>query len=182
MKRWMPACLPLAAALLVGCGSGGGGVLPGLCIGFQGTAAAASTAVAAQGPGTQCDLVEVAVRLTGVNDVYTVSFQADFDPLVTKYEGYSIAGSQLASGGATVNVLENVGAGSVSLGVSRVNPATGINFTTTGTVITLKFSAVSDANPATGPLSFSNTQVLGSEAPPQEKAGITWFGGTLVIG
>lgn len=180
--------LALVAVLsvAVGCGGGGGvGVTPpALCIGFAadvpGTPAA-STVVAKQGLGTTCGQVEVLVRLTGVNDVFTVSFDVAFNPLKVAYEGYSIAGSELSSDGASLQVLETPGTGSVSLGVSRVNPATGLNITGTGTVIKLLFSAVSNSVPDTASFAFSSTQVLGSETPPVEKTGISWSGGQFVI-
>jgi hypothetical protein len=183
MARMAGAALLVAAPALVGCGGGsGGGVVPGLCLTFQAAGTpAASTVVARQGSGSACAMVEVAVDMTGVNDVFTVSFQVAFDPAVVSYEGYSTAGSDLDADGATLQVLETSGSGSVTLGVTRVGTTSGINFSGTGNVIKLLFSPVQDTVPDSGVFDFSNTQVLGSETPPQEKIGIQWFDGTLIV-
>jgi hypothetical protein len=99
---------------------------------------------------------------------------------VADYVGYDLTGSHMDSDGGNLQVLESSGAGWVSLGITRLG-ATGIDFNGTRTVVKLQFSPASSTTPATGSFDFANTQVLGSQTPPQVKGGITWFGGTLVI-
>lgn len=173
--------LILAATVVLGlhCSGGGGG--GGSCITFGASGAPGpSDMVATQGSASTCNVVEVALVLTDVNDVFAVSFVADFDPALATYEGFSLSGSQMGTA-AQVSVQESTAAGQVSLGITRLNPNGGVNFAGQGTVIKLRFSDAPGASMGQGALSFSDTHVLGSETPPQEKNGIQWFGGALVI-
>jgi len=166
---------------IAGCGGGGRKrVVPTECLAFQGhSAPAASTVVARQGSGSLCESVQVELVLTDVADVQTVDFTVDYDFDVARYEGLSIAGSVLTSGGATVNVLENESPGKVSIDLTRFG--TGVDFNGSGSVVRLIFSPVSGAAPATSTMSFASPQIFGSETPPQEKPGIQWFGGELQL-
>ena len=98
---------------------------------------------------------------------------------MARYEGLSLTGSMLASGGANVNVFEDEDPGQVTINLSRFN--SGIDFVPSGTVVRLIFSKATSSDTATGTLSFSDTQIFDSAAPPQEKGGIHWFGGTFRI-
>jgi hypothetical protein len=155
-------------------------VVPTNCIAYQAsTAPAPGTVVATEGAGSACETVQVELLLTDVTDVQTVDFDVSFDPSMASYEGVSLAGSVLVSDGANVNVLENEAPGEVSIDLSRFN--TGIDFDGTGMLVRLIFSKVASPSNDSGPLSFSATQVFGSEMPPEEKPGIQWHGGTMVI-
>jgi hypothetical protein len=174
--------LGLALAGLLGSSCGGGKTMvPASCLSLAAAALPApSTAVARQGAASSCEEVVVDVVLTGVDDVFAASFDVTFDPSVARYRGSSTAGSRLASDGATVQVLQTIQTGWVRIGVSRLNVTTGVDFTAPAPLVSLIFLPVGTA-PAAAPLTFSSTRVLGSETPPQEKPGISWFGGTLRI-
>ncbi len=173
----------LAAAAFAGCGSGGrrgGQVVPTTCMTFQGTSPpTASKVVTRQGSGSQCEMLQVELVLTDVMDVLTVEFTVDFDAAVAEYEGLSETGSVLTSDGANLNVLVNENPGQVTLALSRFT--TGIDFNGAGTVIRLIFSPATNAVAGASALSFSSTQIFGSETPPQEKAGIQWIGGNFQV-
>lgn len=185
------SCALVTLLVTLGCGGGGsgggddnGGVTPtATCISFSaGAGPASGTATSAKGAGSVCTTVIVEVLLTDVNDVFTVSFDAVFDPDTARYDGFSVAGSHLSSDGAALQVIETTATGQVSLGITRSNPATGINFAGSQTVVKLMFVKASGVDEGdTASLTFSNTHVLGSEQPPVEKAGITWSGGTLSV-
>lgn len=161
-----------------GGGGGGGGAV---CVSFEaGAAAAAGTASSAQGGGSVCNTVIVEISLTDVNDVFAVSFDANYNTNIVSYKGYSLSGSQLSSDGAQLQVIENATAGQVSLGVTRINTAVGVNFTGTQRVLQLMFSRASGVGAGKqGSLSYANALVLDSATPPQPKPGINWFGGTF---
>jgi len=168
----------LGAGIAAGCGGGGRKrVVPTECLAFQGHAApAASTVVARQGSGSQCESVQVELVLTDVADVQTVDFTVDYDSDIALYEGLSLAGSVLS---ANVNVLENESPGQVKIDLTRFG--TGIDFNGSGTVVRLIFSPVAGATAATSTMSFASPQIFGSETPPQEKPGIQWIGGELQL-
>lgn len=150
------------------------------CVGFFASAdPAPATAVARQAAGSTCGEVVIEIVLTGVADVFAVEFTAAFDGAVVAYEGYSLAGSHLASDGAQVLVLESRQPGAVSLGLTRANPAGGVSFAGSLTLVRLLFRRAGTAD--TGALAFSSTRILGSEQPPEEKPGIEWFGGTFHV-
>jgi len=180
--RALRAAFPIALAVIVagavpGCSGGGSDPIPTACITFEAAAVpAGSTVVARQASGSTCGMLQVELVLTGVTDVQTVEFKVDFDDSVASYEGLSLAGSML---GANVNVFEDEDPGQVTINLSRFN--SGIDFIPDGTVVRLIFGKATAADAATGTLSFSDTQIFDSDAPPQEKGGIQWFGGDLQV-
>ena len=174
----------VAAAAFVGCGSSGrrgGQVVPTTCMTFQGTSPpTASRVVTRQGSGSQCEMLQVELVLTDVMDVEQVGdFTVDFDAAVAEYEGLSHTGSVLTSDGTNLIVLVTENPGQVTINLSR--PSTGIDFNGAGTVVRLIFSPATTAMPGASALSFSSTQIFGSETPPQEKAGIQWIGGNFQV-
>ncbi len=190
--RWT-CLLVVSTALALGCSGGGGGggddggggVVPTTsCISFGSSFAPAQSEVTlSKGGGSVCGVVVVDMVLTDVADVFTVSFEATFDPATAKYEGFSTSGSHLGSDGAQVQVLETIQAGKVSLGVGRVNTSTGVSFNGSQTVVKLMFSKAPGAGSgSSGGLGLDNGKVMGSEEPPVQKPGIAWRPGTLSIG
>ncbi len=174
----------VTAATFAGCGGGGrrgGQVVPTTCIAFQGmTAPTDSTVVTRQGSGSQCEMLQVELVLTNVMDVLSVGdFTVHFDPAFAEYEGLSQAGSVLTSDGANLTVLVTESPAQVTINLSRIN--TGIDFNGPGSVVRLIFSPAANAVAGASALSFSATQIFGSEAPPQEKAGIQWIGGSFQV-
>jgi hypothetical protein len=175
------AVTALLAASASGCGGGNGkDPIPTTCISFEAAAApAGSTVVARQGTGSTCEMVQIELVLTGVTDVQSVEFRADFDGSVARYEGLSLTGSTLISGVPNPIVFEDEDPGQVSISLSRLN--TGIDFVPDGTVVLLIFSKATNTDGATGGISFSDTLIFDSAAPPQLKNGIQWHGGTFRI-
>jgi hypothetical protein len=187
IMRYMPILVPLVlACTLLSAVSCGGGRSPGnvvttTCISFQaGAAPGASTAVARQAAGSNCDLVVVELALTGIDDVLALEFQAGFDGSLARYTGYTLSDSLLTSDGEQVEVFEDSQAGMIRIVMTRLADS-GIDFAGTGAAIRLYFPKASASAAGSGALSFSGTRVLGSEAPPQEKAGIQWIGGTIHV-
>jgi hypothetical protein len=168
------------AGAVPGCGGGDNNPIPTACISFEASAVpAGSTVVARQASGSTCGTLQVELVLTGVTDVQTVEFKVDFDGSVASYEGLSLDGSMLASGGANVNVFEDEDPGRITINLSRFG--SGVDFVPDGTVVRLVFGKATGADTASGMLSFSATQIFDSAEPPQEKSGIQWFGGTFRV-
>ncbi len=176
----LAASLVLPAACLTGCGGRSGE--DGMCITFgSGASPAPSTAVTRQGSTSNCDVVKVEVVLDGVSDVAAVAFEVTFDPALVAYDGCSLNGSHLNSDGAQVEILQRQETGRVSLGLTRLSPAAGIDFADPGVVVRLRFRKAAGSGSGSAPLAFTTHQVFGSEEPPQAKTGIDWFGGTLRV-
>lgn len=174
----------VATSLHCGGGGRGGDVLPSTCITFSASAAPGSSMVVAQqGSGSQCDLVEVELVVTDVDDVFAASFIVVFDAALAQYQGTSLSGSLLTSDGAQVQVVERtLQAGQVSVGLSRLGTNVGgIDFTGTGSLVKLLFQQNPGAGTAAGSLTFGNPRLLGSETPPQEKTGVQWSGGSFQL-
>ena len=175
----------LTAGAAAGCGGGGGGsgqVVPQTCITVVPSGNADPSTVVAMPSGAACDTVDVRLVMTGVTDVQTVEFTVDFDASVASYVGLSLTGSVLTTGGANITIFEDkalADQGLVTVDLTRLN--TGVDFMPGGTLATLSFGKATSTAGSSGPISFSSTQVYGSEAPPQEKAGIQWIGGTFEV-
>jgi len=171
----------LLAAAAPGCGGGdNSSPIRVSCITLDPAAApAGSTVVARQAAGSTCEMLQVELVLTGVTDVQTVEFKVSFDASVARYEGLSLTGSTLAAGGANVNVFEDENPGEVTINLSRFN--SGVDFVPAGAIVRLVFGKATPADTASGALSFSDTRIFDSDAPPKEKGGIQWFGGTFQI-
>jgi hypothetical protein len=142
-------------------------------------APAASTVVARQAADSTCEILQVELVMTAVPDVQTVEFTASFDASVARYEGVSLSGSTLTSGGADVDVFEDEEPGRVTVALTRFN--TGVDFVPEGTLVRLIFGRATDADGAAGALVFSDTRIFDSDTPPNEKTGIQWLGGTFRI-
>ena len=177
----------LAASSALCCGGGGGGgggrdVVDPSCLSFTaGGTPNPSTVIATESAASTCEVAQLDVRITGVDDVYAGSFTVSYDAAMVSYEGTSLSGSILNEDGAAVEVIENEGAGSVTIGLTRIGVDTGVDFDTTGTLITLIFRILPSAGSGSGGLTFSNGELVGSETPPEEKSGLQWHGGNLRI-
>ena len=179
------AAVPLIAALLLspGCGGGSGGdggTINGMCLSFAGAQApAAGRVVVRLGTGGNCMAQFVELVVTDVTDVFSGSFTVSFDPTRVAFGNATSQGSFLAAGGAQVNVVQSTPqSGSVTVGISRVGVATGVNATGSQVLVRLSFAPVS-AGSAT--MTLTGTQLFGSETPPQPKSGLTWSGGTFQV-
>lgn len=186
------AVITIAAALLTGafvvaCSSGGGdngnpiGPAPGApCLSLAPEVGGPGTVSLASGASSTCSSLEIEVVVAGVNDLYTASFNLAFDPSVVTYKGSSAAGSVLGADGTTVSLQENPSTGSVvSLGVTRVGSTKGVDVSTSGRLVTLRFDASGGAGPSA--LTFSGGKLFGSETPPVQKPGISWAGGVVSL-
>jgi hypothetical protein len=132
--------------------------------------------VTTTGPGSTCDTIELDLKISDVTDIFGISFTVSFDPAIVSLASTSSTGSLLESDGVTVEVVVIETNGSASVGLSRFT-VTGIDAVGPETLVTLTFTR--EAGVGATVLSFSETKVLGSETPPQEKPGIIWSGGVL---
>ena len=184
LLRTTALALVIGSMLLTGCGSseesGGGGNPGSLCVVFtDGVTPSPNTIVAEPAASNSCDPVAVDLSITEINDVHTVSFSVTYNPSVVSYAGHSIAGSILASDGATVQVLDPPSSpGQIDIGITRL-AATGIDVNNTQFLIRLFFDRAGGAGSST--MTIDSTEVLGSEMPPQVKPTVQWFGGTLEV-
>jgi hypothetical protein len=173
----------IVAGVMLGCGGGGDdggtGTMP-TCVGFTAASPAASNTVSTrESSGSTCEVARLELVVTDVDDLFGASVTVTFDPAVVSYEGWSTTGSLLESDGADLELLENVDAGAVKIGVSRFGADTGIDVVGTRLLLTLRFRKATD-NGAT-PLAYTNGKLTGSEPQPQVKPGVTWVGGTLIL-
>ena len=76
--------------------------------------------------------------------------------------------------GTQVEVIENEAPGQVTIGLTRLGVNDGVDYTGTANLVVLIFQKRAGAANGTGPLTFIDAKLFGSETPPQEKAGIQW--------
>jgi hypothetical protein len=180
--RQLPASLVLLAALALSCsgGSDGGTGLASPCLGFSPAGSAGpSTVTTREAAGSNCDVAILEIVATDVDDLFTASFTVQFDPAIVRYDGLGISDSILASDGAQVEALEQEQTGQVTVGVSRVATSSGIDVVATQVILSISFRRAAPGGATS--LDYSNTNLLGSETPPQVKPGIQWVGGSLMI-
>lgn len=171
------ALLALSVLALPACSSGGSSP-PAVCVEYMAAAGpAASTVSTADNAASNCSTARVDVVLSDVTDVLQVNFDVVYDSSQVNYQSVSTAGSFLRSDGNAIQVVITPQAGRVKVGLTRVN--TGIDFTGNQVVAQLNFAR--RATSGSSALTLDNGQVFGSEAPPVEKNGIGWSGGTFVI-
>jgi hypothetical protein len=172
----------ILGTLAVSCGGGGGSTptTPPACVEFTAAQDPAGGRVAAQAnASSSCELLLLDVMVTDLDDVFAADFDVTFNQALIRYDGYSLTGSLLTSGTAMVEDLEDRGTGITTLSLSRVAPAGGVNVTTSTRLVQLRFRRNADSGTAT--VSFPRGVIFGSEEPPEEKTGLTWYGGTATI-
>lgn len=176
----------LLGAFLGACGGDNGtsmtpGPAPGApCLALTPDAGGPGIVSLESGASSTCASLELEVVVAGVSDLYAASFSLAFDPAVVTYTGSSASGSVLGSDGTTVDLQENPSVPSVvSIGLTRVGSAKGIDVPGKGRLVTLRFDASGGAGPAA--LTFSNGKLFGSETPPLQKPGIAWAGGVVSL-
>lgn len=173
----------ILGALAVSCGGGGGGSTPTpppACVEFTASQDPAAGRVAAQAnASSSCELLLLDVMVTDLADVFAADFDVTFNQAMIRYDGYSTTGSLLATGGATVEVLEQQGTGITTLSLTRVAPAGGVDVTTSARLVQLRFRR--NAQSGSSSVAFPRGEIFGSEEPPVEKPGLTWYGGTGTI-
>jgi hypothetical protein len=171
----------LVAASALFCDGGGGGTKRA-CLTFTTTnVAAPQTVVGQQLSVSQCEIVQIGVRLTAVDDVFAASFTVVYDGALATFEGTSLANSPLTTGGTQVEVIENESPGQVTIGLTRLGVADGVDYTGTANLVVLIFQKRSGAATGAGDFAFTDGKLFGSETPPVEKAGIQWLGGQLHV-
>jgi hypothetical protein len=175
--------LVIVASVMLGCGGGGDnggtGTMPA-CVGFTAASPAASNAVSTrESSGSTCEVARLELVVTDVDDLFGASFTVTFDPAVVSFDGWSTSGSLLDSDGVDLELLEDVDAGVVKIGVSRFGVDTGVDVVGTRLLLTLLFRKAADSGAT--PLSYTNGKLIGSEPQPQVKPGVTWVGGTVFL-
>lgn len=179
MSATRSAALLLSVVLLgPSCGGDGGGTPSsgGPCLEFTPAASPAPDTVSTRVAGNACSTIDLELQITDVSDVFAVSFTVTFDPATVSFDSLSTAGSLLASDGALLETEIVGSSGMVAIGVTRL-ASTGRDAAGTANLLTLRFRQQAAAGASL--LSYGDTRVLGSEAPPQEKPGISWTGGTV---
>ena len=126
-----------------------------------------------------CNLVTIELQVTDVNDLFAAELTVNFDPAIVSFDGLSTAGSILESGGSQLQVLETeVAPGNIQIGVTRL-AMTGVDAVGSRRLLQLTFRSVAVSGMSS--VSYSSTDLFGSETPPLPKPGITWTGGALEI-
>jgi len=179
----------LLTVLLAGtaCGGGGGGTtgpapsptpLTASFIPVTNTPPSSSVAMA---EGTKSgDVVTVRVNVAAVSSVYGAAFYADYDPAQGAFVGYT-PGTILEQGGnaPTYQVDDDATRGRVTVGASRTGNVSGVNVTSSQTLVNLTFRV---KKAGTSALSVQNPILYDPGAPPvppQPIAGVTWLAGSL---
>lgn len=174
--------LVLALLLAVtGCGSSGssGVVVPPVVLSYVPAAGGGALTVTTTSGTATNDTAVVEINATDVTDVLTASFVLQFDPATVSYLDFDIGSSHLSSDGATLQpIVQETTPGQLTVGLTRLS-ATGIDFTGTRLVLSVRFNRMSSSGMST--LSFANASLLDDSAPPAPIPGLQWFGGTFQI-
>jgi hypothetical protein len=182
MRAAVAALVTVSFFLSPGCGggSGDGGVLVDPCLSFSGAQAPAPGQVVTRlTSGGSCRARFVEIVVTDVSDVFSGSFTVNFDATKVAFGNASGEGSFLAAGGTRVNVVQSTPpSGSVTIGITRVGVATGVNVTSPQVLVKLSFAPLAAGNAT---MTLTGAQLFGSETPPLAKSGLTWTGGTFQV-
>lgn len=185
MKRLIVSLALSCLAVVAACGGGGGGGTPvAPIIGPGPTPVQASFSTEQSNPGslsvamapatTNASAVGVAVTVTGTSGVYGAGFDLLYDASKVSYLGYT-AGNLLEQGGNAPNyTIHSPQAGLVVVGASRTGSVSGVNVTSTRTLVILNFQ-VNDKGDF--PSSFRNMYLLDSSV--NSIPGLTWYAGSF---
>lgn len=181
MGRWTKGAFLGVLAVATACGGGGdssGGVTPPpLLASFVPDEPAPGANTVAMAEGSKAgDSVTVSVNASQTSDLYAAAFEVTFDSNKVTYVAHS-AGTVFEQGGHTPTYqVGNPIAGRLVVGVSRNGDVSAVNVTTPAPMIRLTFRVK-----AVGlfRLEWDNAALFDGQAPPQQKAGITWESGTL---
>lgn len=176
--------LLLAGVFSCGGGGGGGASSPGPAPSVVGSFTAdqpnPGNGDVALGPvagGSAGDQVAVEVSVTGVNDVFTASFDVIYDANLVEFVNWA-RGSALETGGTVSYLVNAAQPGRLQVGVSCTGCPQGVNIGATAPLIELIFRM---RQAGTSSVSFANEALLNSQAPaPAPIPGLSWFGGTFV--
>ncbi len=186
MSRFFATVLVLVVVFATACGGGGsstGGIIdpspvPTPVVASFSPAVSspdAQTVSMSSGPAS-ADVVTVRVNVTGVNDVFSVGFNLDFDPLSTQYIAPPVAGTVLEQGGYAVYYEANLTQpGTIYVLATRLGPVPGANVPGTGTVVNLNFRVLAKGTFA---LTFQNGALRDSAITQIPVNG--WYAGSLI--
>jgi len=152
-----------------------------LCVDFTPAVQPVQGRVTAQlGVDSSCQIAEIEIVVTGVDDVFAFTSTITYDIDVVSYIGYSLDGSALQSDGADVVVdIEEEELGTLTVGATRLSQ-TGVDVVETTPVLKLAFSMWSLVT-TSGDFTLDAQCLLGSEQPPVLKAGVACSGGTIAV-
>jgi hypothetical protein len=123
------------------------------------------------------DTVDVAVNVTGTNNVFGADFQVTYDGTRVKYVSYA-AGDLLESGCPNVQYLVTPsGSDTILVGISCFGGGTGIDVTSTTDLVHLVFRAKVEGSSR---LEFVTPALLDDQNPPQTIVTQPWAGGTFL--
>ena len=176
----------LLSVLLAGtaCGGGGGsttGPAPSptpLAASFVPVTNTPPSDSVAMAEGTKSgDVVTVKVNVAGVSSVYGGAFYVDYDPAQGAFVG-STPGTILEQGGnvPTYQVDDDPNTGTITVGASRTGNVSGVNVTSSQTLVNLTFRV---KKTGTSAVSIQNPVLYDGGLPPKPIAGVTWLAGSL---
>jgi len=129
-----------------------------------------------QAPGGAGNQLTINVGITGVNDVFGASFRIVYDPARVHFDDWT-AGSLFEGNGQTaLYQVSPVSPGVVEVGVSCAGCFSGIDVSSTETIVQMIFSAEVEGDSS---MSFVAADLLDAQNPPGPIAGLAWDGGTL---
>jgi hypothetical protein len=140
------------------------------------------TVTTRDGESGECNFLFVDLWVHEVEDLFAANFVVTFPSNLVAFAQASGLDSVLASGNTAVDVEARVTVpGEVSVGITRVGVATGVNVDPTGgLLVRLVFSRV--ASSGSGTVEFTTKQLLDSSEPPQTIPDTSeWSGGTIGI-
>ncbi len=169
----------LGMSLGFSCGGGGGGtdvIAPSLVASFTADKTSPdSLDVTLQRRSQSGDSFTADVVITGVNDVFTVSFDLTYDGTLLDYLNYT-EGDFLNEGGTVLtSFLVSEQSNRIIVGASRLGQVGGVNASGNEVLMSLAFRVKKRGS---SPVTFENNDIINSSGPPPVQ-GIEWFGGNV---
>lgn len=188
--RRRAALLALALALpwLGGQGCSGdddGGVLEEVCLAFTAAEAPAPGIVTTRLRGdSTCTTAALEIVATGpgLDDVWSLDTTVTFDADVVSWTGSSTAGCVLGSDGSEVAAnIALTDSGVLTVGVTRVLAATGIDIPEDGGILVTLFFSPNTDTADSGALALGGDCLRSDGEPPPVIPDVTCSGGTFVV-
>lgn len=171
----------LLVATACGCGSSsgvtsGGGTAVQLSF-MAASGAPGSASVALGSPITAGAAMTLSVEVRGTNEVYGGTFDLYFDPTVVRFDA-GLPGDLLERSGTVPRYdVIAIQPGHLLVIASLSGAVSGVDVTTAATLVRLRFVGIAAG---TTTLEFQGAQLLDDQDTPEEIAGLSWHGGTLV--